>query len=123
MVAPDLPIGDRIRRFRGGRRQDVVAGLVGISPDYLSQIERGLKVPSLPILYAFAQELGVPAVALLPDTRVHSSAPPDTTEPAIVKALRGYGPPRSALAATPAALRERVEGAWRAWQSSKNRFS
>ncbi|MEU0843859.1 helix-turn-helix transcriptional regulator [Streptomyces sp. NPDC005962] len=49
MVAPDLPIGDRIRRFRGERRQDVVAGLVGISPDYLSQIERGLKMPSLPI--------------------------------------------------------------------------
>ncbi|MEV8598846.1 helix-turn-helix transcriptional regulator [Streptomyces griseoviridis] len=50
MIAADLPIGDRIRHYRGGRRQDAVAGLVGISPDYLSQIERGLKVPSPPIL-------------------------------------------------------------------------
>ncbi|MFF5672356.1 helix-turn-helix domain-containing protein [Streptomyces hygroscopicus] len=47
MVASDVPIGDRIRHYRGERRQDVVAGLVGISPDYLSQIERGLKIPSL----------------------------------------------------------------------------
>ncbi|MFJ2817553.1 helix-turn-helix domain-containing protein [Streptomyces sp. NPDC087294] len=52
MVAADLPIGDRIRHYRGGRRQDAVAGLVGITPDYLSQIGRNLKVPSLPILYA-----------------------------------------------------------------------
>ncbi|MDH6699560.1 helix-turn-helix transcriptional regulator [Streptomyces sp. MAA16] len=55
MVAADLLIGDRIRLYRGGRRQDAVAGLVGISPDYLSQIERGLKVPSLPILHSPAQ--------------------------------------------------------------------
>ncbi|MGW4729999.1 helix-turn-helix domain-containing protein [Streptomyces shenzhenensis] len=60
-MAADLPIGDRIRHYRGGRPQDAVAGLVGISPDCLSQIERGLKVPSLPILYALAQELSVPA--------------------------------------------------------------
>ncbi|MFI0820539.1 helix-turn-helix domain-containing protein [Streptomyces sp. NPDC021098] len=123
MVTPDLPIGDRIRRFRGERRQDVVAGLVGISPDYLSQIERGLKVPSLPILSAIAQELRVPVAALLPDTPAHSSASPDTTEPAIVQALMGYGPSRSAPATAPASLRERVEGAWRAWQSSKARFT
>ncbi|MEI5100497.1 helix-turn-helix transcriptional regulator [Streptomyces sp. PmtG] len=67
MVAADLPIGDRIRHYRAGRRQDAVAGLVGITPDYLSQIERGLKVPSLPVLYALAQELGIPTSALLSD--------------------------------------------------------
>ncbi|MFJ6123465.1 helix-turn-helix domain-containing protein [Streptomyces griseoviridis] len=50
VVAADLLIGDRIRLYRGGRRQGAVAGLVGISPGYLSQIERGLKVPSPPIL-------------------------------------------------------------------------
>ncbi|WAP57815.1 helix-turn-helix domain-containing protein [Streptomyces sp. S465] len=123
MVASDLPIGDRIRHYRGERRQDVVAGLVGISPDYLSQIERGLKIPSLPILYAIAQELGVPTAALLADAPAPSRVPPDTTEPAIVQVLMGYGPPRSAVAAPPAALRERVESAWRAWQRSKTRFT
>ncbi|MEV6130263.1 helix-turn-helix transcriptional regulator [Streptomyces violaceusniger] len=123
MVASDLPIGDRIRHYRGDRRQDVVAGLAGISPDYLSQIERGLKIPSLPILCAIAQELGVPTAALLADTPAPSRVPPDTTEPAIVQALMGYGPPRSAPVAEPTALRERVESAWRAWQSSKTRFT
>ncbi|WP_063735476.1 helix-turn-helix domain-containing protein [Streptomyces sp. RTd22] len=123
MVAPDLPIGDRIRHYRGERRQDVVAGLAGISPDYLSQIERGLKIPSLPILHAIAQELGVPTAALLADSPAPSRVPPETTEPAIVQALMGYGPPRSTPVAVPAALRERVESAWRAWQSSPTRFT
>ncbi|MFG2579764.1 helix-turn-helix domain-containing protein [Streptomyces malaysiensis] len=123
MVASDLPIGDRIRHYRGERRQDVVAGLVGISPDYLSQIERGLKVPSLPILHAIAQELGVPTAALLADTPAPSRIPPDTAEPAIVRALMGYGPPRDAPLAEPTALREHVESAWRVWQSSRTRFT
>lgn len=123
MVAPDLPIGDRIRHYRGARRQDVVAGLVGISPDYLSQIERGLKIPSLPILYSIAQELGVPTAALIAETVVPNSTSPDTTEPAIVRALMGFGPPRSTLAADPVLLRERVDGAWQKWQSSKTRFT
>ncbi|GAA2370795.1 helix-turn-helix transcriptional regulator [Streptomyces cuspidosporus] len=123
MVAPDLPIGDRIKRYRGERRQDVVAGLAGISPDYLSQIERGLKVPSLPILYAIAQELGVPAAALIADTAAPSTTHPDTSEPSIVRVLMGFGPPRSDPAADPTLLRQRVEGAWRGWQSSGTRFT
>ncbi|MFE5160729.1 helix-turn-helix domain-containing protein [Streptomyces sp. CY1] len=123
MVASDLPIGDRIRHYRGERRQDVVAGLVGISPDYLSQIERGLKVPSLPILHAIAQELGVPTAALLADMPAGSRASLDTTEPAIVRALMGYGSPCSPSSAEPTALRERVDSAWRLWQSSKTRFT
>ncbi len=65
MVAPDLPIGDRVRHHRGTRRQDVVAGLVGITPDYLSQIERNLKIPTIAVLHDIARELGVPTAALL----------------------------------------------------------
>ncbi|MFF4479728.1 helix-turn-helix domain-containing protein [Streptomyces sp. NPDC001520] len=123
MVASDLPIGDKIRHYRGERRQDVVAGLVGISPDYLSQIERGLKVPSLPILHAIAQELGVPTAALLADMPAGSRVSLDTTEPAIARALMGYGSPCSPSSAEPTALRERVDSAWRLWQSSKTRFT
>lgn len=123
MVAPDLPIGNRIRHYRGGRRQDVVAGLVGIAPDYLSQIERGLKLPSLPILYALAQELGVPTAALLADHLGVRTTPDDSTAPAIARALMGYAPPRSAEPAAPHDLRERVEQAWRIWQTSPERYT
>ncbi|MFC5911287.1 helix-turn-helix domain-containing protein [Streptacidiphilus monticola] len=123
MVASDLPIGDRIRRYRRGRKQEVVAGLVGISTDYLSQIERNLKVPTLPVLHAIARELGVPTAALLADAPPPAPLPADSTEPAIVQALMGFGPARSATPATPLQLRERVEHAWRTWQTSPNRFT
>ncbi|MFS4105141.1 helix-turn-helix domain-containing protein [Streptomyces sp. PD-S100-1] len=123
MVAADLPIGDRIRHYRGGRRQDAVAGLVGISPDYLSQIERGLKVPSLPILYALAQELGVPTAALLSEQAPTEELPADTAEVAVGRVLLGYGPPISTPPVPAAVLRDRVEAAWRSWQTSGTRFT
>ena len=123
MVAPDLPIGDRIRHHRGPRRQDVVAGLVGISPDYLSQIERGLKIPTIPVLHAIALELGVPTAALLAEAPAAAVKAPETTAPAIAQALMGYGPARSTAPAEPQQLRERVEAAWRSWQSSPTRFT
>ncbi|WP_254878961.1 helix-turn-helix domain-containing protein [Streptomyces sp. NA04227] len=116
-------MGDRVRHYRGSRRQDVLAGLVGISPDYLSQIERGLKVPSLPILHALAQELGVPTAALLAEERPMAEPIADTTESEVARALLGYGPPRSTAPDPPAVLRERVESAWRSWQSSPTRFT
>ncbi|MFG3099084.1 helix-turn-helix domain-containing protein [Streptomyces sp. NPDC048182] len=123
MVAADLPVGDRIRHYRGGRRQDAVAGLVGISPDYLSQIERGLKVPSLPILYALAQELGVPIAALLSErapTDEDAAALPET---AVGRALLGYGPARGSAPVPAGVLRGRVESAWQDWQSNPARFT
>ncbi|MEU9379989.1 helix-turn-helix transcriptional regulator [Streptomyces sp. NPDC048279] len=123
MVAADLPIGDRIRHYRGGRRQDAVAGLVGIAPDYLSQIERGIKVPSLPILYALAQELGVPAAALLSERAPVEEAAADTAEAAVGRALLGYGPALSAEPVASAVLRERVESAWQSWQTAGDRFT
>lgn len=125
MVAPDLPIGDRIRHYRNktGRRQDVLAGLVGITPDYLGQIERGLKTPTIPVLHAIAQELGVPTSALLTQTPTPTAAPADSTEPAITQALMGYGPARSAEPTPLPTLRERIEQAWRSWQTSPTRFT
>ncbi|MEU1132171.1 helix-turn-helix domain-containing protein [Streptomyces sp. NPDC005900] len=123
MVASDLPIGDRIRHYRGGRRQDAVAGLVGISPDCLSQIERGLKVPSVPILYALAQELGVPTAALLSEQPPEEEELTDTAEDAVGRALLGYGPALSRTPATAAELRGRVEAAWHSWQTAGDRFT
>ncbi|WP_432080979.1 helix-turn-helix domain-containing protein [Streptomyces sp. WAC 04229] len=123
MVAADLPIGDRIRHYRGGRRQDAVAGLIGITPDYLSQIERGLKVPSLPILYALAQELGVPTAALLSDQAPAEADAADTAEAAVGRALLGYGPACSGQPVGSGALRDRVEAAWQSWQTDADRFT
>lgn len=123
MVAADLPIGDRIRHHRGGRRQDAVAGLAGISPDYLSQIERGLKTPSLPILYALAQELGVPAAALLSEQPPEEAVAGDTAETAVGRALLGYGPARNTAPVAASVLRDRVEAAWQSWQTSPDRFT
>ena len=123
MVAPDLPIGDRVRHYRGSRRQHVVAGLAGITPDYLSQIERGLKVPAIAVLHDLAQELGVPTAALLAERVEPVATGPETTAPAIAKALMGYGPPRSFPPTETHLLRERVEAAWRSWQTSPRRFT
>ncbi|MEU3898073.1 helix-turn-helix transcriptional regulator [Streptomyces sp. NPDC045251] len=123
MVAADLPIGDRVRHYRGGRRQDAVAGLVGISPDYLSRIERGLKVPCLPILYALAQELGVPTAALLSEQPPAEEEAADSAEAAVGRALLGYGPARSTTPIPAGTLRDRVEAAWKSWQTDGDRFT
>jgi transcriptional regulator with XRE-family HTH domain len=47
MASSDIPIGERVRFYRTAKKkkQVVVAGLAGITVEYLSQIERGLKTP------------------------------------------------------------------------------
>ncbi len=45
--------------------QDQLSEIAGISSDYLSEIERGKKVPSLKRLFRIADALGVPAYKLL----------------------------------------------------------
>ncbi|MCC7487210.1 MAG: helix-turn-helix domain-containing protein [Burkholderiales bacterium] len=59
--------GNAIRRIRQRQGQSVrgLAGRSGISPSYLSAIERGLEAPSLAAMRALAAALGVPLFALL----------------------------------------------------------
>lgn len=126
MDSPRLPVGERIayyRRKNGNRTQTAIAGLCGISERYLSLIENGKRTPSADVLNRLAGELGVPVSALLAEDYVAEPAPPLTVEPAVARALMGYGPPRSQTPAVPAELRERVEDAWRIWQNSKTRFT
>lgn len=126
MDSPRLPVGERIayyRRKHGNRTQTAIAGLCGISERYLSLIENGKRTPSADVLNRLAGELGVPVSALLAEDYVAEPAPPLTVEPAVARALMGYGPPTSQAPATPAELRERVEEAWRIWQNSKTRFT
>ncbi|WP_239109673.1 helix-turn-helix domain-containing protein [Streptomyces anulatus] len=133
---PALPTGALVRaaRRRDGRPQAAVAGLCGISTDYLSQIERGRKKPSGDVLARLAAELGVAVGTLLGD----DDAPPAKTGPAKT------GPAKTGPAVTGGAavvqallqrkdtslrpapvhgLRDRVEQAWKVWQTSPTRFS
>ncbi|MFG2943497.1 helix-turn-helix domain-containing protein [Streptomyces sp. NPDC048282] len=126
MISPKLPVGQKVKYYRrrnGNRTQAAIAGLCGITERYLQQIEAGQKVPSAEVLARLAAELGVPLAALLSEDGVEESQAPLTAAPAVARALMGYDRPRSSTPASPGALRERVEQAWRTWQSSKDRFT
>ncbi|MEO3755011.1 helix-turn-helix transcriptional regulator [Streptomyces sp. B6B3] len=126
MAASGFELGKRLRaaREKQGRSQVAVAGLCGITVDYLSQIERGLKLPSLTVLSSLAREVGTPLSVLLgePDQAAPSGSGSATS---VVEGLLGIGP--AAVSGgdplTSVVLRDRVEQAWRMWQTSPQRFT
>jgi transcriptional regulator with XRE-family HTH domain len=118
-------IGERVRFYRTASRRTkaVVAGLAGITPDYLYQIERGQKVPTVAVLAQLAEVLRVPVGELLGDPE---------REPQRVKAAAGeaiYQALTNSLSANDGEppdlpqLRRRVLNAWETWQSSPRRYS
>lgn len=124
-MASELRVGERIRYWRrrnGNRSQAAVAGLCGITEDYLSQIERGRKTPALDVLVALAREIGVPVAALV-DSEPPTEQPAQRTSSDVAHVLMGYSPPSACGAASAEALRERVEEAWRIWQTSPQRYT
>jgi DNA-binding XRE family transcriptional regulator len=68
-------VGRELRRERvaSGRRLVDVAEEAGVSPQYLSEVERGLKDPSSELLAAMAGALGLSVASLA--TRIGSAAP------------------------------------------------
>src|SRR5271169_5565444 len=73
----EVRMGERIRFYRQakGKTQAVVAGLAGVTEDYLSQIERGLKTPTIGLAHRFAKILGVRISDLLGESaEVHGEA-------------------------------------------------
>lgn len=56
-ASDEIGIGERLRFYRQGRgkTQAVIAGLAGVSEDYVSQIERGAKTPTIGLLHKFAR--------------------------------------------------------------------
>lgn len=62
-------LGKRIKEARAKAEltQEELAEKANIAVNYLSEIERGVKMPSLPSFVALAQALGVSADALLCD--------------------------------------------------------
>lgn len=65
-----LTLGDRIKEVRKqqGFTQEQLAEQVDITLEYISQIERGLKVPSLQVFIKLVEALDVSADYLLRDT-------------------------------------------------------
>jgi transcriptional regulator with XRE-family HTH domain len=119
-----LPIGKNAKRLREsrGRTQAAVAGLCGITEAYLSQIERGLKTPTIRVLHDLARELGVPMSVLLGESPPPAQDRVSQGLGAVERALIGIAPEVISDIDIPR-LRDRVEAAWRTYQSSPNRFS
>jgi transcriptional regulator with XRE-family HTH domain len=84
---PGTGLGPRLREVRSARRLSVreLARRVGCSASLISQIERGVSVPSVGMLYALATELGSSLDYLLfgsgPGAGAVLAAEPQPTEP------------------------------------------
>lgn len=117
-------LGERVRFARQANHQTqaVVAGLSGITADYLYQIERGKKMPAVPVLVHLAEVLRVPVAELLGE-----KLPSKRTSPlleagdALHRAMTRPSADRDAV--TTADLRGEVAAAWRTWQNSPQRYS
>jgi transcriptional regulator with XRE-family HTH domain len=115
-------LGERLRyrRLAAGKTQPVIAGLAGITVDYLYQLERGKKMPALPVLLALAGALRVPVAVLLGEAEKPVAAAVNDGE-ALHRAMTG--PAADASLRDVAQLRAAVDEAWRTWQSSPHRYS
>jgi len=121
----DISIGERVRFYRGGRRQDAVAGLAEITVEYLRMIERGTRVPTIGTLYRLARVLGVRVSELLGEAQFQTDAPEHIDAMIeMQRALTSFGDLRSDVAPRDIeGLRHRVSGAWTTWHSSPTRFT
>lgn len=118
-------IGERVRarRTAGRRKKTVVAGLAGITADYLYQIERGMKLPTVAVLTKLAGVLGVSVAELLNQEPATSCRPSNTAAgKAIYRALIS---PMSITSESPLVtnVHERIAQAWWTWQTSPQRYS
>jgi DNA-binding XRE family transcriptional regulator len=124
--SPEVRIGERLRFYRQaqGKTQAVVAGLAGVTEDYLSQIERGLKTPTIALLHRFSKILGVRVSELLGESSVEHSEAAIPAGSAVQRALMAYGgTQRHDGPVDLAELRGRVESAWNVWQGRPRRFT
>src|SRR2546430_16654792 len=97
---PGTGLGPRLRLVRASRRLSVreLARRVGCSASLISQIERGVSVPSVGVLYSLATELGSSLDYLL----FGSGAGPDrvSAETPAARAARGSQGSETTPAAT-----------------------
>ena len=117
-------LGQRVRfaRQANHQTQTAVAGLSGITTDYLYQIERGKKLPALPVLLQLARVLRVPASHLLGESPTTAKpTPPLEAGTAIHRALTQPLPARGHVDLTD--LHQQIHAAWHTWQNSPQRYS
>ena len=69
-VSEYIKLGAKIRYYRQlmGINQSELAEIVCISPQYLSKIECGRRIPSIPIMAAIAKALNMSIAELLKET-------------------------------------------------------
>ncbi|MFC5835966.1 helix-turn-helix domain-containing protein [Nonomuraea insulae] len=124
MGSAEIPIGERIRFYRTASKksQAVVAGLAGISENYLSQIERGVRTPTIDKLHLLARVMDVPVAVLIGEPSFEEDSALHPVAATLQRVLTAY---ESAPAEPPdlAELRARVDTAWGLWQGSTNRFT
>jgi len=121
--SPEVRIGERLRFYRQakGKTQAVVAGLAGITEDYLSMIERGRKTPTISLLHRFSRILGVRVSELLGESATENDETVFPVGNAVQRAMMAY--PVVAGAPDLSELRGRVDGAWEIWQGSPHRYT
>jgi transcriptional regulator with XRE-family HTH domain len=124
--SPEVRIGERLRFYRQakGKTQAVVAGLAGVTEDYLSQIERGLKTPTIALLHRFSKILGVRISELLGESAAEHNEASIPAGNAVQRALMAYQGERGTTDPVDLdGLRARVDTAWDIWQGRPQRFS
>ena len=65
--SPDIAFGQRLRHYRITRTltQEQVAWSIGMSRVFISELERGLREPSLGTILRLARALGITAATLI----------------------------------------------------------
>lgn len=118
-------IGERVRFYRTASRRTkaVVAGLAGITPDYLYQIERGQKVPTVAVLTQLADVLRVSVGELLGTGEREPQQVRTAAGEAIYRALTNAISANDGEPPDVPMLRRRVLNAWQTWQTSPRRYS
>jgi transcriptional regulator with XRE-family HTH domain len=59
------PIGKLIRQWRGDRSQSTIAGILGISQTYVSDLENGVKEPGKHLAIKLSELTGYPLEAFI----------------------------------------------------------
>ena len=125
-IPEPIAFGERLRilRTRRGMPRPVLAGLLGRSPSWLKQLERGeLRVPSLPMVLRIAEVLRVSDLSDLTGDQSMPTAlftgPGHKRLPAVRAAIDAFPPTGGDREAPSTAhLRARLTRAWQARHSS-----
>ncbi|MGH3516210.1 MAG: helix-turn-helix domain-containing protein [Haloechinothrix sp.] len=114
-------VGERVRFYRTTvhKTKTVVAGLTGNTPDYLYQIERGQKLPTIAVLAQLSEVLGAePGDLLAPGPAAARHRTTGTAADALT------GPQLRRTEPLPLSdVHNEVLKAWQTWQTSPQRYS